>query len=186
MKYLATAMILAGSIALTACVPSIHPLYTAQDVVFDDSLVGAWVDLAADETWILSKAEKGEYKLIQIAEDGSVGEFSAKLVRIGTETFVDMAPVKSGFLKDHFLATHTFVHLMKNGDRIHVSVLEPKWIKETLAERPQLLSHEKVDGETVLTALPKDLQTFLLANLKTRGAFTEATELTRKHPRRSQ
>ena len=184
MRYLAATIVIICSIIFTACVPSIHPLYTPEDIVYDDSLVGAWVDIAADETWIFSKADNGEYKVVQIADDGNMGEFGVRLVRVGTETFVDMDPVKSGFLKDHFLATHTFVHLIKKGDKVQVSVLEPKWIKETLTDRPQLLRHEKVDGEIILTASPKDLQTFLLANLKTRGAFTEITELTRKPSRR--
>lgn len=36
----------------------------------------------------------------------------------------------------------------------------------------------------VLTAAPKDMQAFLVSNLKTRGAFTDPTELTRKAVRR--
>lgn len=173
-------MLLVWSIVSTACVPSVHPLYTGDDHIYDDSLVGAWVDTAADETWVFSKAEKGEYKLIQIAADGSMGEFTARLVRLGSETFVDMVPVKCGFLQNHFLATHTFVHLTKNGDKVHVSVLEPRWIKDVLADKPDLLRHERVNGEVILTASPKDMQEFLLANLKTRGAFTEPLALTRK------
>lgn len=185
MKYLAQILILLGSIALTACVPSIHPLYTAEDVVYDDSLIGAWIDIGADETWIFSNAGKGEYKLVQVADDGSMGEFRARLVRVGPEIFLDMVPVKSGFLEGHFLATHTFVHLTKKGDKVFVSVLEPKWIKEVLAQRPDQMRHENVNGDIVLTASPKDMQAFLLSNLKTRGAFTEPLELTRKQPRRS-
>ena len=180
MKNLMAMFVLIASLAYTACVPSVHPLYSGEDHTSDDSIVGAWIDNVADETWVFSKAEKGEYKLVQIAADGSMGEFTARLVRVGSETFVDMVPVKGGFLRDHFLATHTFVHLTKKEDKVHVSLLEPKWIKEVLAERPDLLRHEKVNGDIVLTANPKDMQAFLIANLKTRGAFTEAMELSRK------
>ncbi len=185
MKTLVQTLILIVSIAVTACVPSMHPLYTSKDLIYDDSLLGAWVDVAADETWIFSKAEKGEYKLVQIAEDGSMGEFTARLVRVGPETFLDMEPVKSGFLQGHFLATHTFVHLTKKNDKVVVSVLEPKWLKEALGQKPDQLRHEIVNGDVVLTAAPREMQAFLLANLKTRGAFTEPLELTRKQPRRS-
>lgn len=185
MKYFAATLILIWAVTFTACVPSLQPLYTAEDVIYDESLIGAWVDTAANETWIFSKAGKGEYKLVQIADDGSMGEFRARLVRVGTETFVDMLPagnssVHSGFIEGHFLPTHTFVHLMKNGDRVHVAVLEPKWLKETLAEKPDLLRHEKIDGDILLTAGPKDMQAFLRSNIKTRGAFTEPLELTRR------
>jgi hypothetical protein len=185
MKHHAQILILIGAIVLTACVPSLHPLYTAEDLVYDDSLIGAWIDVGADETWVFSNAGKGEYKLIQIADDGGMGEFSARLVRVGPETFLDMAPVKSGFLQDHFLATHTFVHFTKKGDKVYVSVLEPKWIKEALGQKPDQMRHETINGEVVLTASPKEMQAFLLSNVRTRGAFTEPLELTRKQ-RRSQ
>jgi hypothetical protein len=39
------------------------------------------------------------------------------------------------------------------------------------------MRHEKVNKEILITAEPGDLQIFLLAHLKTPGAFSEPSEL---------
>ena len=33
------------------CVPSLHPLYTDQDVIFDQSVLGVWAEDGSKETW---------------------------------------------------------------------------------------------------------------------------------------
>ena len=189
MKNLAIIFVLAWSLSLMACVPSLNPLYTEQDLIYDNSLLGAWVDKDAEETWVFSNAGKLEYKLVQIASDGRSGEFSARLVRIGDELFLDIVPIKTGFAQSdffqgQFLPTHTFVHIDKKGPRISASVLEPKWLKEVVSDKSQSIRHEKLGGEVLLTASPKDLQAFLVANLKTDEAFSAPTEFTRKGPAR--
>ena len=68
----------------------------------------------------------------------------------------------------------------RKGANVQIAVLEPRWQKDLLATRPDAIRHEKISGEIVLSASSKEMQRFLLANLKTSEAFSEPLELVRK------
>jgi hypothetical protein len=185
MKSVGTLLILIWSLMLMSCVQSLNPLYTEQDLIYDNSLVGVWIDMETGETWAFSNGGKLEYKLLHTEEDGRSGEFSARLVKIEDKTFLDIVPVKTGFpqsdfYQSHFLMTHTFMHVETKESTVQISVLESRWLKDLLAENPEAINHEKINGEIVLSSSPKDMQKFLLANLNTREAFSKPFELTRK------
>lgn len=185
MKNIAKLLTIGWLLFLTSCVPSLNPLYTDQDLIYDNSLVGVWMDRDTGETWAFSNGGKLEYKLLHTEEDGRNGEFSARLVKLEEKIFLDIVPVKTGFpqsdfYQSHFLSTHTFIHVLRKESTLQISVLEPRWIKDLLAENPQAIRHEKINGEIVLTASPKEMQRFLLANLNTREAFSQPLDLTRK------
>ncbi len=186
MKSVVTLLILSGLLMLTGCVRSLNPLYTEQDLIYDNSLVGVWIDKETGETWAFSNAGKLEYKLLHTEDDGRSGEFSARLVKIEDKTFLDIAPVKTGFsqsdfYQSHFLPTHTFAHIMRKDSTVQIAMLEPRWLKDLLDDNPEAIRHEKINGEIVLAASPKETQKFLLANLNVREAFSQPFELTRKH-----
>jgi len=170
----------------TSCVPSLNPIYTEQDLIFDSSLIGVWADKDTHETWALASCDRQlEYILMHTDPGGKKGEFTARLVRVGDTTFLDIAPVNPGFTQSdfyqgHFFATHTFVHVTKVGSSVQLSVLEPHWLKEAVAVNPEAIRHQKIRGEIVLTSSPKETQKFLLANLNNREAFSEPVELARK------
>ncbi len=190
MKTIAIISTLSLLIMCTSCVPSLNPLYTDQDLIFDNSLIGVWVEKDGKETWTLSNCGNDlEYRLMHTDGNGKKGEFSARLVRVGDKTFLDIVPVKPGFTQSdfyqgHFFATHTFVHIVKNGSSVWLSPLEPQWLKEYVARNPDAISHIKIRDEIVLASTPKETQKLLLANLNTREAFSEPVELTRKRPGR--
>ena len=170
----------------TSCIPSLNPLYTEQDLIFDGSLIGVWTDKDTRETWALGMCDrKLEYTLTYTDPGGKKGEFIARLVQVENKTFLDIVPVDPGFKQNdfyqgHFFSTHTFVHVIKDGSSVRLSVLEPHWLKEVVAVNPDAIRHQKIRGEIVLTSSPKETQKFLLANLNNREAFSEPVELTRK------
>ena len=186
MKNIAKSLIIGLLLAFTGCVPSLNPLYTDQDLIFDKSLIGVWVEKDTHETWALSSCDdKLEYKLLHTDENGRKGEFSARLVRVEDKIFLDIVPIKpsftqSDFYRGHFFATHTFVHVVQIEPTVQLAVLEPRWLKDKLAENPEAIRHETINGEIILTSQPKETQKFLLANLNTRQAFSQPLELTRK------
>ena len=186
MKSVVIFLVLSGSLMLTGCVRSLNPLYTEQDLIYDNSLVGVWIDNETGETWAFSNGGKLEYKLLHTEDDGRSGEFSARLVRVEDKTFLDIVPVKSGFsqsdfYQSHFLPTHTFAHIVRKDSTVQISMLEPQWLKDLLADNPEAIRHEKINGEIVLAASPKETQKLLYANLNTKEAFSRPFELTRKH-----
>jgi hypothetical protein len=186
MKNVTKILILCLLLSVTSCVPSLNPLYTDEDLIFDSSLIGVWAEKDSRETWALSSCDnKLEYTLVHTDESGKKGEFSARLVKVGEEMFLDIEPKNPGFkqgdfYQGHFLTTHTFIHLIKDGSTVRLSVLEPQWLKEVLAVNPNAIRHQKIRDQIVLTSSPKEIQKFLVANLNNREAFSEPIELTRK------
>jgi len=170
---------------LAGCVPSLNPLYTDQDLIFDSALLGVWTDKDSKEIWELRQADGKQYKLVYTDEDGKKGEFTAHLLKVDGRTFLDLTPVdlilpQNDFYKGHFLPTHTFVLITQTAGSVQISFPEPEWLKKILAKNPTAIRHEKMAGEILLTASTKDLQKFLLAHLNTEGAFAKPISVKRK------
>lgn len=178
-------LILAVVILGSGCVLSLNPLYTEADLTMDLSLVGTWVDNETGETWMFSNCEKFKYTLLHSGPDGRKGEYEARLVKIDDKLFLDILPVKPRFeqndlYRDRFIATHTFVHVVSKDSTVEISYMDPRWLKDHLAENPNAIRHEKVGGEIVLSASPKETQKFILANMNSRGAFSAPAVFVRK------
>ncbi|MHC4244422.1 MAG: hypothetical protein ACYSU4_18605, partial [Planctomycetota bacterium] len=68
---------------LGGCVPvmSLHPLYTEKDVVFEERLLGRWVDdpSSPETIWEFSRIEEpnNAYNLLFSDEEGKKGSFVA-------------------------------------------------------------------------------------------------------------
>lgn len=186
MKNFVKLLILSCLFICTSCVPSLNPLYTEQDLIFDSSLIGVWTEKGSGGSWALSSCEnKLEYALTHTDEKGKKGEFIARLVRVRDKTFFDIVPVKPGFSQNdfyqgHYFSTHTFAHVVKTDAGVRLSVLETQWLKDFVVENPAAIRHQRIRDEIVLASTPKETQAFLLANLNTRDAFSEPIELARK------
>ena len=185
MKNLIKTAVLSFLLLLTSCVPSLNPLYTDQDIVFDPTLLGLWTDKDSKETWELTKADEKQYKLIYTDEDGKTGEFTAHLLKVDGRTFLDLTPIEpilpqNDFYKRHFLPTHTFALISQTAPTVQISFLEPEWLRKLLVKKPTALRHAKIEDEMLLTASPNELQKFLLDHLNTEGAFGKPISLKRK------
>ena len=185
MKSAATSLIFISVLFASACVHSLNPLYTDADLTFDPSLVGTWYDTETGESWMIRSCEKPKYSLVHVDSDGRKGEYDARLVRVGDKLFLDLVPVRvpiaqNDLYRDRFIATHTFIHIVARDSTMQISYVDPRWLKDFLADNPTAIRHEKVNGEIVLTSSPKETQKFLLEHMTTRDAFSRPTEMTRK------
>jgi hypothetical protein len=185
MKAVATSSILILVILASSCVPSLNPFYTDTDLTSDAALVGSWIDKKAGESWTFSNCEKFKYSLVHVDSDGRKSEYDARLFKLEDKLFLDLAPVRSGstqneFHQGLFFPTHIFVHVVPTQSTVLISYMEPRWLKDFLTESPSAIRHEKINGEIVITSSTRETQKFLLAHMKTRGAFSAPEELTRK------
>ena len=185
MKSSATSFILISILLASACVQSLNPLYTEADLTTDPSLVGTWIDKESGESWTLSNCEKFKYSLVHVDSDGLKREYDAYLVKVGDKLFLDTVPAKSSLsrndlYRDYLIATQKFVHIVIKESSIQVAYLEPRWLKDFLAENPDAIRHNKINGEIVLTSSPKETQKFLLGHMTTRDAFSPPSEMMRK------
>lgn len=185
MRFIPALAVVILALSFTACVPSLHPLYTNEDVLFDPALLGVWGEADCRERWTFTQAGEAKYKLIHTDKEGVEGEFSVRLVNVAGYRFLDLLPVEgeargNDFYQGHFQPIHTFVRVTQSAPELRLANLEPDWLSQQLKANPAALRHERIKGEIVLTASPKELQRFLLTHLQTPGAFDESLVLTRQ------
>ena len=94
------------AVLLGGCVPvlSLHPLFNEKDVVFDEKLLGTWVE-NPNTTWEFSRTEepKNAYKLIythqekEDAKEKAKGSFIVHLVKLKDKLFLDVHLGESPF-----------------------------------------------------------------------------------------
>lgn len=188
MKVIPLLASLALLLSLTACVPSLHPLYTDEDLRYDPNLLGEWRETEGQERWQFQPVSLPTggtaYRLIHTDCEGVTGEFDVRLVNVGGQQFLDLFPTEAeargnDFYRGHFQPVHTFVRLTQTQSELRLGYLKSEWLNEQFKAHPEALRHERVNGEIVLTAQPKELQRFLLLHLATPGAFDETLVLTR-------
>lgn len=180
------------AVILTACVPSLYPLYTDDDLIFDPALVGQWLESEGGETWTFTRiGVKKRYRLVQVDEEGKKGEFIVHLLKVDDHLFLDLFPANedesddfepfnaSGFYTMHFAPVHTFMYVDQIEPKLRVTMLDFRWLEKLIKAQPDALRHETVEGSILITARAKELQAFLIAHLDTEGAFGDLSSMTR-------
>jgi len=87
---------------------------------------------------------------------------------------------QNDFYKFHLLPVHTLAYVKRITPTLQMSFPDPGWLKKLIAANPGAIRHEKIDNEIVLTASTKELQTFWLKHLDTKGAFGDSSNMKRK------
>ncbi len=169
-------------LAATACVPSLHPLFTEDSLIFEESLVGTWEE--DDNIWQFRKSSSRSYKLIMTDAEGRKGEFETHLVKIGEHRYLDLYPVEpdleeNDFYKMHLLPTHTFMWVKQIEPNLQLSPMGPGAIKELVSQYPEAVKHEIVQDTVVLTAHTQELQAFVKKFHDFKGLFGEPGDLER-------
>ena len=172
-------------LVMAGCIPSVHPLYTEPDLLFDSALVGDWVSKDGKETWTFTKTADKEYKGVYIDKDSKKGEFVEHLLKEDDRRFLDLYPVdpelkENDFYKYHLLPVHTFMRVEQIEPKFQLATLKLNWLKAFLQENPGALRHEKVNDSVLLTAEPKEMQGFLIMHEKTADAWDECDPMTRR------
>ncbi len=186
---------------LGGCVPvmSLHPLYTEEDVIFEEKLLGTWVDdpNGPEAIWEFRRPEEAEkeYKLIVTDEEGKKGLFATHLVKLGDRLFLDVYPDespcadmedpnKTEFAYNSFflVPAHTFIKIDSIGPELKMRLTDDEEMETLLKEDPNAVKHEIVEGKPVLTASTKELQAFVLKYADDERLFSKETVLSRKKP----
>lgn len=185
--------LLAG--VLVGCVPSLHPLFTDSDLIFEEKLLGIWSGDNSKEAWEFKRYsidESGKrYKMIYTDKEGKEGRFIATLGRLNSMLFLDLFPESpeletNDFYKIHLLAIHTFMRIEQIEPTLQMRAMDPDKMEDMLENDPNLIKHEVLkdqESKIVLTASTKDLQQFMVEHASDEGLFGEVSELKRLEPK---
>ncbi len=177
-------MILLGvAIFLCGCVPSLHPLFTDKDLVFDPALVGTWVDEDGKDTWKFRKSGESAYELVY-TENEEPAKFQAHLLKLGDFLFLDIFPedpgMKNGVYKGLLIPAHGFSRVWIEGDSVRLAYLDPDWLKQMIDKKHVKIDHDFIDKTIILTAQTKKLQNFALKYAEDAEAFPYKAVLHRR------
>ena len=195
---------------LGSCVPviSLHSLFTEENIVFDEKLLGTWVDDptspkgtwefkrvadSAQKDWELPPPKKPEkaYKLLLSNEEGAKGSFFAHLVRLEGRLFLDVFPSQLPcaqldpkqdwvFNTSFLIPGHSFVVIDSIEPQLKIRWTNEDEMEKFLKEQPNALKHELVEDKIVLTASTDELQKFVLKYADDKRIFPAEAVLTRK------
>ncbi len=185
-SYTVTVCIIAG-LLLLGCIPSIHPLFTPDDLTFDPDLVGTWKPEKSDETMRFTKADETSYQMVYTDKEGKTDTFRVHLTKINGHLFLDFSPDEAErlphtrFYIAHLIPAHTFFLVHEISPKsLHFNMVNPEWLSDYLKEHPDALKHEWRDDESlVLTAATKDLRDFFANHVKTPKAFADPSKFVR-------
>ena len=170
---------------LSGCVvKSLHQFFQEEDVIYEESLLGSWMD--EDSTrWVIKPYvfPKGFMKgdsvdnsyLIELYDDSEEPQkFNAHLFRLNGKMYFDFKPIREDrnedFLDVHLVSTHSLalVDFAENGE-VTIGWFNDEWLSNLFKENRVKISHEVVEGATdnygreyVLTASTDELQKFIL------------------------
>jgi len=159
------------SLLLTGCLPSLHPLYDHETLIFREELIGKWT---GDEGgfWQFRRAGEKEYELRICNDEKEYGRFSAHLIEIEGSMFLDLFPDKEplenldDFYRMHILPVHTFLKVDRIDPNLQLRMIDYDKMTEILENDPDSLKHETVNDQIVLTASTEELQNFLIEHIE--------------------
>ncbi len=175
------------ALLFSACLSSLHPIYTDNNKVVMNELEGEWL-MNDDSRWRFEKnpdAEKGY--LLTHFDDEQAFLYEAFLVDLDGIYFLDLMPVPSEKMElemgtlAYFIATHNFLKFEARTDgTMQVSAFDISFLSDLLEQDPTLIKHEKTgDGNIILTASTEELQKFLIHYADNEDAFDESMNLSR-------
>lgn len=190
MKTIVTFISLCVLLSVTGCL-SLHPLYTKEDVTFDESLLGMWVNEAEEETWTFNRKRENESLLEYTDKQGKSGFFVAHLLRLDESVFLNIFPDDSDekvgaildeindFYKLHLIGLHSFMRMDITDETVKMAFMNYDAFKKHLEKHPDAISHTYVDDRIILTAQTPELRAFVQEHLETLFAWDDALVLTR-------
>ncbi len=173
---LRTFVVLVAGLVLTACAPSLHPFYTDEDIVFNDALLGEWVNYSGEKCKFI-KTDADHYEFLFV--DGEArSRFKARLIELGGRTYLDLYPELAdhdkGLPVANLVRAHTLARVIISENSISIAMMNGDWIKRLSDQNNLNLSHERMDdGDIVLTAPTLELRAFVQRHSDDKEAFDD-------------
>ena len=170
-------------------VTSVYPYYTDKDLVFDQAVLGNWVDAGqtnepSEYVKIESRGEAGYCATVYEAKE--TNSLEVHLFRLKQQLFLDSCPTNRSL---DFVPVHQVSKVLEIGPVIETANLNYDWLAKLLEKNPRAIRHmvlrekpeDKQSGRIILTADTKELQRFLLKYVNNTNAWKEPSQLKRRN-----
>jgi len=181
MKTKSLAVFALVSLFLVGCVPSLHPLYTENELVFEPLLLGVWAEEGDGVSYEFIKDGSSTYTMIY-TEDSIPSDFAAHLLKLGDNLFLkpDEPECGNDFHKGYLISAHSFYKVSLEKDVLCLDGLDIDWLRDLYRDGKTELSREILQGnDFVLTASTKELQKFVLTFRKKGSYFDKNNSMTK-------
>ena len=196
---------------MAGCVPvaSLHPLFTKETLVFEEKLLGTWVEDSnkPEITWEFARLDAATvenlpkqlqdevgklYRLNVTDNEGRKGVLIACLVKLKDGLFLDVLadkfpsgdydPEKMKLVYNafFFLSVHTFVRIDALGDKLKLRLTDDDGFRKLIEAEPKAVKCETVEERIILTASTEELQAFMIKYAADERLFPNDVTLTRK------
>ncbi len=183
MKRFTIIFVILACVTMSGClVSALHPFYTNKDKVYDEQLVGNWMDEDSC-TWVISANKSSEAfmspEVLDSAFNITYYEEETKAILQGTmfeldgKQYMDFYPdpdeehCVSDMTCFHHLPVHTLARIEIKDGQILLFWFGEEWLNELLDENRIRIAHETIDigsgySRHILTAPTKELQKFII------------------------
>ncbi|HEY8895523.1 MAG TPA: hypothetical protein VIM79_11935, partial [Niastella sp.] len=186
---------------LPGCVFSLYPLYTDNDLVYDNKLLGVWSDPDNKDGWkfenlVQQKPEQEKNKILKdqlnnkktylltYTENGEARKMQANLTRLDDNLFLDIFPddlnLKNSFFESQFVPVHTYAKIKITGDRVELYFLNSELLDKLLEQNTIRIKYESLNYYKVITASTEELQKFIKKYADRKELFDTPVVLTKK------
>lgn len=177
-----------AALAFAGClVPSVNPLYTEKDLIFDPALVGTWGEAGNEDRHIFARDGDNAYTWTSRDKE-STNVFRAHLLKLGEHRFLDAVLTRTsdewkgvGRTAVVVRPAHLFFKVEMEKPTLRVRAFSTEWLDKALEADPKAVAHERIHepdvdeekGRVMLTASTADLQKFILKHVEESKAFIE-------------
>ncbi|MFQ6036315.1 MAG: hypothetical protein ACE5NM_10810 [Sedimentisphaerales bacterium] len=181
---------------LGSCVPvmSLHPIYTEEDVVFEEKLLGIWLQQDPNNVWEFKRPDESEkvYELTLYENEVKKGVFAVRLAKLDERLLLDVHPTKFPSEQEDvekmelpynaffFIPGHSFAIIDSIEPQLKIRWTTDDELEKLLKEEPDAVKHELVEDRVILTASTKQLQSFVLKYADDERVFTAKIVLSRQ------
>lgn len=186
-------------VTFSGCLSTLHPLFTAKDLIFDARLAGQWTtgdsgtviryergSVAAfkDQPAALQQLADRSYVVTVTNNDGEVVQkYLGFLLRIGANMYMDYYPVRTpkqqtyaSLYMQQLIPMHTIYRLrFKNDKTFDASQFDQDYLVRLLKQKQLRIRHEEGPNGIVVTAPTEELQQYVLKYGDVPEAYEDAS-----------
>jgi len=186
---------------LSGCLfPSLHPIFTDKDLVFNKTLLGNWIDPKTNDRVLFENVspkdleeltpvfKKQADKIYMLTNKDARGNIKSRyygfLVKLGNKYYLDYYPAETEkkknydeFFTQHFVKMHLFYNIQFTGNgSFELKQFDKGFLEELIKNKQIRIKHEIMDdGTYFITASTEELQQYILKYSDVPKAYEEDT-----------